>query len=161
MRGFPLIGALAVAMAFALAWWPLQRLLSAAGTTDEPAAPAPLATMEDAPETETAPLSLRVYATAPMNRLLVEHLGQPVMDRETPVSTEITEPLPGVALPPEGVEFWIEATLAPAAGAAPRAALAVELIAEGQEPLRRTLWTDEAGAIADTVVFHPDAMDQP
>ncbi|MBL9152334.1 MAG: hypothetical protein JNK37_07615 [Verrucomicrobiales bacterium] len=162
MRGFPLIGALAMAMAFLLAWWPLQRLLSTDARDEAADTPAPVMTVEaPSAEPEADSLSLRIYATAGIDRLRVEHLGQVVVDRERIPEPETTAPLPGLVLPPEGVEFWVEASLSPAPGASPRAALAVELISDGHEPLRRTLWTDDAGGIADTVVFHPDATDQP
>ncbi len=72
MKGFPLLNALVVAVAFALGWWPLQRAMTGDVVPDSE-------TTLASPANES-PVSMRIFASAPIGRLRVEHLGQTVID---------------------------------------------------------------------------------
>lgn len=144
MRGFPLLSALLVAMAFALAWWPLQKAM----TGDAPAAPA----VHDPAPASQSPVTLRIHGSASIRSLRVEHLGQPLIERPDGFSGELRHEIPALEIPAEGIEFWVEARLE-SGQAAVRSALAIEVSPETGDPLTVTLWSDESGALADTALF--------
>jgi hypothetical protein len=145
MKGFPLLNALVVAVAFVLGWWPLQRAMTGDVVPDgEAAAVSP---------TNALPVTMRIFATAPIGRLRVEHLGQTVIDLPKGEQGEITYEWKALELPKEGVEFWVDADLTKGPGATGRSALAIEVTPADGEARIVTLWSDENGAVADTALF--------
>ncbi len=158
MRGFPLLGTLAVVAFFAAAWWPLRALTEARPANASEYSPPSESDSSSAVSLET--LTVRVGSSRPLERLIVEHLGKPVLVIDTPTDGgDIERRLEGIALPPEGVEFWIDATFVPGTGDnadTHRVALSVEILPDDpeREPRQISLWGDPGErAIADLAVF--------
>jgi hypothetical protein len=102
---------------------------------------------------DEVPVTLRIFASAQVGRLRVEHLGKTVIDLPDGRQGEIIHKWEALELPKEGVEFWVEAELTKGPGAAGRSALAIEVTPGDGEARMVTLWSDENGAVADTALF--------
>ena len=145
MRGFPLFNTLLVAFLFFLAWWPLRQLATSSIEfegdsvdlygSESNSEPAPEGTAAEG----AAPVEIRVFSSSPLARLRVESLGQPVID-QSDIPGEITHEIESLRIPPEGIEFWVEAEFAerPAEG---RVALGIEVAPSNRDSLTRTLWS--------------------
>ncbi|MCB1228726.1 MAG: hypothetical protein KDN19_00575 [Verrucomicrobiae bacterium] len=157
MRGFPLLSTVFVLAVFAAAWWPLKQTATGSGAISSPPADSPsaaTATTEDG-VASTVPATLRIMASAPLASLRVEWLGEVLIDETAPRAGGVLEhELPTLAIPEEGVEFWIEATFTESADSRP-SALGIELAPDDREARTVTLWTDESdpNSVADSVVF--------
>lgn len=162
MRGFPLLGTLAVIAFFVAAWWPLRAL-----TGSRPAGPgndssAASAVSEGAPQSvgTLENFTLRITTSRPVEKLVVEHLGKPVLEFDAPLGgSDLERRLEGIALPPEGIEFWLDAAFVPGPVETPepfRVALSVEIIPDDPERETRqiSLWgAPGENTIADLAVF--------
>ena len=152
MRGFPLLNVLIVVAFFAAAWWPLQHLTgqsaTAAGQSSE-------GKSEDISRAEN--LTLRATSSHPLETLTLEHLGQPLIKLEKPdAEQEIELAIGTVEIPPEGIEFWVEAALAGTPGEDQRPAIRLEVVPEDleREPRTVTLWSQPGESnIAAPAVF--------
>ena len=159
MRGFPLLSTLLVAAAFLIAWWPLRQLAtnSEGDSSEAFEAHAHEGHEHDhehdhgepeSPAGET--LEIRIFASAPIKQLRIDHLGE-VLAEESVASGEWEQVIDAIVIPPEGIEFWVEAELAERA-AEGRVALGIEVMPGDRESITRTLWA-EGNTVADSVVF--------
>ncbi|MGI9241147.1 MAG: hypothetical protein ACR2RV_10115 [Verrucomicrobiales bacterium] len=154
MRGFPLLNVLIVVAFFAVAWWPLQRLTgqAAAGVGASAEGGEAVGNGEN--------FTIRVMSSHPLETLSLAHLGQPMLIIDDPgAESEFEHSIEGVEIPPEGVEFWVEAGLAGATGEHQRPAIQLELTPEDLErgPRTVTLWgqPDESKIEAPAVFQWP------
>jgi len=157
MRGFPLVGALVVLVVFGISWPVLQATIGdraevrAVDTVVEEAD----AVCVNAGSAEL--VSIHVLASAEMTRLRIDYLGEPLAD-EALGQTEFEGQLVDIALPREGIDFWVEAQFAEnphaAEGGAP-IALRLEVEDAEGEVYQRTLWSDGEPGIADSVFIQP------
>lgn len=159
MRGFPLFNTLLVAALLLVAWWPLRQLATnsmggeARSQVEDGSGSGAFSDPDESGLGESLPLELRVLSSVPLKHLRIEYLGEPLID-EAGRSGEWIQTIHPFAIPPEGVEFWVEAEFAES-GSDGRAALGIELTPSDRGPLTRTIWS-EGESIADTVVFRWD-----
>lgn len=166
MRGFPLLNTLLVLAGFALAWWPLHQSAtgSSAGAVSANAAAEESRETTAIVEADAEPgvdATLKVFSSRPLVSLRVETLGETLIEFSAAPENEgaIEKALPAFAIPEEGVEFWVEATFAPASKTensnTASSALGVELAPDDRDARTVTLWTDEfdSESVADSVVF--------
>jgi len=102
----------------------------------------------------------------PLEKLSLSHLGQLLLTVNAPdTESEIEQAIEGVEIPPEGIEFWVEAGLASATGENQQPAIQLELIPEdlGREPRTVTLWgqTGESKIEKPAVFLWPGGADGP
>ena len=149
---------LIVAAFFAAAWWPLQHL------TGQTAAEAVPLSESGKPLADAENFTIRVLSSHPLETLSVAHLGQSLLTVGDPdAESEIERAIEGVEIPSEGIEFWVEASLASATGDNQRPAIQLELIPEvlEREPRKVTLWGQPGGTKieAPAVFLWPDTSD--
>jgi len=149
MRGFPLLSTLAVIVLLAIARAPLYRTIAVGDSIDRPdAAEDRVGSNQTAAAKEAlAPVQVRIVGTAEMAKVRVEHLGKVIIEKEAGSSFEQT--LPGLLVPPEGIEFWVEAKFVEQDR---RVALSIEIETDTGELLRQTLW-GERGVITDSATL--------
>jgi len=159
MRGFPLFNTLVVAAIFFLTWWPLRQLATSTDGNHSETSDAHAHAHEGhdhkhddgKPENLAAdPLEIRIFASAPIEQLRIEHLGEIVTD-QSGVTGEWSQAIEGIAIPPEGIDFWVEAEFAEDKTDG-RLALGIEVTPSDRDSVTRTLWTDGT-TIADSVLF--------
>ena len=137
MRGFPLLNVLIVVAFFAAAWWPLQHLVG------QPDAETGASKESELAAGNGENFTIRIMSSHPLKNLSLVHLGQPLLAVNEPdPESEIEHAIESVEIPPEGIEFWVEAGLASAAGENQRPAIQLEIIPEDLERESRTvtLW---------------------
>lgn len=139
MRGFPLINVILVIAFFALAWWPLQRAVGKKAPEDE------TASSETASEEA---FTLQITSSHPLASLSVAHLNAPLFSIDAPGDAmdelEDGREIENISVPPEGIEFWIEASFSGADDDSQRPVLSLELVpADVERELKPvTLWGD-------------------
>ena len=143
MRGFPLLNLLIVIAFFALAWWPLQEL------TGQPSEPGPESEVASEAELDTGQasggeaFSLRITSSHPIESLSLAQFGEGLLEVDgAGDDLESEHPIGRLEVPPEGVEFWLEAQLQGELGEHERPAIRLELIPESLErdPKQVTVW---------------------
>lgn len=147
MRGFPLLSTLVVIVLLALAKGPLYRSI-AVGDSIEHAEMEEESGIEGLTNGETSSQAVvKIVGTEKIVKVRVEHLGKVIMEKAEGSSFE--ETLPGLVVPPEGIEFWIEAKFAKKNQ---RVALSIEIETDTGDVWKRTLWGED-GVIADAVAL--------
>ncbi|MEM6912331.1 MAG: hypothetical protein AAF555_12220 [Verrucomicrobiota bacterium] len=164
MRGFPLCNTLLLLALFCLAWWPLQHLTGKRplALAENPVASALEITANSAapPSSETPPATgLRLKSSHPLAELLIEHLGHPLpVKGPTPPSTDTWEiRLEPLAVPAEGIEFWIEARFAESLDAQETGVVRLELhyADPSREPETLSLWAQPGAASLGDIAYFP------
>ena len=145
MRGFPLLSTVIVIVLLALARGPLYRSI-AVGDSLKHAESEEISDTEMLADSETSVQTMvKIVATDEIVEVRVEHLGKVIIEKSGGSSFE--EALPGLPVPSEGIEFWVEAKFAKKNQ---KVALSIESETDTGDVWKRTLWGED-GVIADAV----------
>jgi hypothetical protein len=136
VRGSPLLRALLAFLVIAALGYPLQLLTNRAPFQAVAAEPA---------KADESEVRVRFTCTAPLSKLTVLHLGEPVLDEAAP-GAELDRTLK-MHFPDEGVDLQIQASWAPEV----KAALRVQLTDSRGEEHERTLWG--SGEVDEVLTF--------
>lgn len=132
MRGFPPIHIILFAVAFALVAVPLSKLTFARPVLSLPAAPAPASV-----DTGKNPTLLRLrFAHRPL-AVSVKAGADKLWEVTQPEEMTLEHPV-ALAIPAEGLEFWVTATWPEGT---PDTAVSLELEPEGKDTLSQTHWS--------------------
>ena len=146
MRGFPLLNVILVVAFLSVAWWPLQRAVGDKTPEGGPAESKPSAAGE---------YSLQVTSSHPLAGFSVSHLNAPLLTidgaGDAMDDLEFGHELGGIEIPPEGIEFWIEASFSGADEDGQRPVIGLELVpADVERELEPvTLWGEAGGSKID------------
>ncbi len=143
MRGYPLLNTILVIVLLALARGPLYRSIAVGDSIDHEH----IVGENTAEDEASAPAILKIVGTSPLVKIHVEYMGKVIVEKGGDSSFE--EPLPGLTLPPGGIEFWVEAKFA---DKDQWVALSFEIETDTGDVWKRTLWGKD-GVIADAVVL--------
>lgn len=142
MRGFPLLNVIVAALSLCAAWFVLL--------------PSDQSVEQVADATASADAKtglLRVSVDGPLDRLLLEFLGEPLIDKTSfPAADPIT--IEEVTFPEEGIDLWVEAS------ASQPYSLRIEFISEGEVVAEKMIQSQPFGgggaeAISDSIYLTP------
>ncbi|WP_411826152.1 hypothetical protein [Luteolibacter sp. AS25] len=140
MRGFPILNLLIVVAFFGLAWWPLQKVT---GNERKEAGPKSGGALVARPKGES--FTLRIMSSTPLESLSISNLDLPIVEvtaADGLDGLEFEYDLGEIENPPEGLEFWVEASFLPGNSGERRPAISLELAPEDMELDSKTvtLW---------------------
>lgn len=146
MRGFPLLSTFLVIVILVMARGPLYRSIAVGDSIDHANLVEEKAGRKMVTDNE-ASASVKIVATAHIEKIRVEHLGKVIIEKSGDSSFE--EALPKLFIPPVGIEFWVEAKFA---DKNQRVALSIEIETDTGDVWKGTLWGED-GVIADSVIL--------